>query len=205
MLERLSPAYPKTSARRKRSQGARLWLLVPLVLALFVLRDGVGILLYPQEARLTCRADTVLVMGAAQYNGVPSPAFQRRLDKALELYRQGCAERVVVTGGKRAGDAYTEGASGVRYLETKGVPATALSSETSSTTSYRNLANAAPLLKSRALTIVTDDLHAYRTRWLAEHLGYTPELAPVETSAKRGAYWLRELVILSAYHLGIIR
>ncbi len=205
MLERLSPACPKTSARRARPQGLRLWLLVPLVLALFVLRDGVGILLYPQGARLTCRADTVLVMGAAQYNGVPSPAFQRRLDKALELYRQGCAERVVVTGGKQAGDVYTEGVSGVRYLATKGVPAAALASETTSTTSYQNLANAAPLLDERALTIVTDDLHAYRTRWLAEHLGYAPELAPVKTPLNRSPYLLRELVILSAYHLGIIR
>ena len=205
MLERLSPACPKTNARRARSQGLRLWLLVPLVLALFVLRDGVGILLYPQEARLTCRADTVLVMGAAQYNGVPSPAFARRLDKALELYRQGCAARVVVTGGKQAGDVYTEGVSGVRYLAAKGVPAAALASETTSTTSYQNLANAAPLLDERALTIVTDDLHAYRTRWLAEHLGYTPELAPVETSLNRSPYLLRELVILSVYHLGVIR
>ena len=191
--------------QKRNSHGARLWLLIPLVLVLFVLRDGVGILLYTQEAQLTCQANTVLVMGAAQYNGVPSPAFQRRLDKALDLYRQGCAERVVVTGGKRAGDMYTEGASGARYLASKGVPEAALKSETTSTTSYQNLVNVQPLIKGRALTIVTDDLHAYRTRWLAERLGYKPEVAPVETHLNRSSYLLRELVILTAYHLGVIR
>lgn len=205
MLGQLSPAYPGTKVQKRNSQGARLWLLIPLVLGLFVLRDGVGILLYAQEAQLTCQADTVLVMGAAQYNGVPSPAFQRRLDKALDLYRQGCAEHVVVTGGKRAGDVYTEGTSGARYLASKGVPEAALKSETTSTTSYQNLVNVQPLIKGRALTIVTDDLHAYRTRWLAERLGYRPEVAPVETHLNRSSYLLRELVILTAYHVGVIR
>ena len=51
-------------------------------------------------------------MGAAQYDGVPSPAFRQRLDRALELYETGCASRLVVTGGKQDGDRYTEGASG---------------------------------------------------------------------------------------------
>ena len=61
-------------------------------------------------------------MGAAQYDGTPSPVFARRLDRALELYRAGCAPRILVTGGKQPGDRFTEGGTGVRYLAARGVP-----------------------------------------------------------------------------------
>ena len=215
MLERSSHAYPRTSASRERSKagtagfvlpftpGLQFLLLVPLLLVMFVARDALGIYLTPRTT-LTCQADTLLVMGAAQYNGTPSPAFQRRLDRALELYQDGCASTVVVTGGKQAGDVFSEGASGVAYLAAKGIPMKNLHSETTSTTSYQNLANSRPLIEGKNLTIVTDDFHAYRTHWLAERLGYTPELAAVPSNVPLSR-WLRELVILSAYHLGIIR
>ena len=181
-----------------------LWGL-PLLVGLLTLSDAAGIWLYPQRAQLSCRAETALVMGAAQYDGVPSPAFQRRLDRALELYRSGCASRIVVTGGKRAGDRFSEGEAGARYLRARGLPEGAVESETSSTTSFENLAFSRELVHAERLTVVTDDLHAYRTRWLAERLGYAPELAPVRATAGRLGYALRELVILSAYHLGVIR
>ena len=218
MLERSSHAYPKTSNRpesepsekSKRkgfalrfTPGLHLWLVVPLLLVMFVARDALGLYLTPR-APLTCQADTLLVMGAAQYNGTPSPAFARRLDRALELYQDGCASDVVVTGGKQAGDVFSEGASGVAYLAARGISTDNLRSETTSTTSYQNLANSRSLIKGQNLTIVTDDFHAYRTHWLAERLGYTPELATVSSGAPLRR-WLRELVILSAYHLGVIR
>lgn len=181
-----------------------LWGL-PLLVGLLTLSDAAGIWLYPQRAQLSCRAETALVMGAAQYDGVPSPAFRRRLDRALELYRSGCAARIVVTGGKRVDDRFSEGEAGARYLRERGVPEGAVASETASTTSFENLAFSRGLVASERLTVVTDDLHAYRTRWLAERLGYTAELAPVRVTAGRLGYALRELVILSAYQLGIVR
>jgi uncharacterized SAM-binding protein YcdF (DUF218 family) len=192
-------------AERRGFFGWRALLFVPALFALFVLTDAALILAYPGRAKLSCRAETALVMGAAQYDGVPSPAFARRLDRALELYESGCASRIVVTGGKQPGDRFTEGEAGLRYLEGRGVPASALAAETRSRTSFENLAYAAPLLGGRQLTIVTDDLHAYRTRYLAERLGYAAELAPVATSLARIPYWLREVRILSAYHLGVVR
>ena len=210
MLEPSSHAYPRIKQKAKNAgvvarftPGLQLWLLVPLLLSMFVARDALGLYLTPRTS-LTCQADTLLVMGAAQYNGTPSPAFQRRLDRALELYQDDCASQVIVTGGKQAGDAFSEGASGVAYLAARGVPTENLYSETTSTTSYQNLANSRSLIEGKNLTIVTDDFHAYRTHWLAERLGYTPELAAVPSGVPPSR-WLRELAILSAYHLGIIR
>ncbi len=68
-------------------------------------------------------AGAILVMGAAQYNCVPSPDLQARLDQALTLYHQGYAHLIMVTGNKQPGDKCTEAESGARYLESKGVPA----------------------------------------------------------------------------------
>ena len=128
MLEPSSHAYPKTSKAERNvrnagfvahfTPGLQLLLLVPLLLLMFVARDALGIYLTP-KAPLTCQADTLLVMGAAQYNGTPSPAFARRLDRAFELYQDGCASAVIVTGGKQAGDAFSEGASGVGLLSSQ--------------------------------------------------------------------------------------
>jgi uncharacterized SAM-binding protein YcdF (DUF218 family) len=180
--------------------------LLALVVSLLVVRDAVGIWSYTlKNSASTCTPQTVLVMGAAQYDGRPSPAFQRRLDKAHDLYEQGCASSIIVTGGKRLGDRFSEGESGVRYLASLGIPRTALQSETKSVSSFENLELSRPLLASKKLTIVTDDLHAYRTQYLAQKLGYKAELATVFNPYKRFAYALREMMMLMAYHLGIIR
>src|SRR5699024_11108270 len=70
--------------------------------------------------------DAILVLGAAQYNGTPSPVYQARLDHAKELFDAGVARRVVTVGGNQAGDRTTEGAAGKAYLAEQGLPASAL-------------------------------------------------------------------------------
>ena len=67
-------------------------------------------------------ADTILVLGAAQYNGTPSQWFEARLDHARDLYEAGVAPRIVTVGGKQEGDAYTEAQAGGMYLVDRGVP-----------------------------------------------------------------------------------
>ena len=190
----------------KRSQKLALAALVTLGVALaYTVWNLSGILLYPNFAGSSCRANTLLVMGAAQYNGAPSPAFQRRLDKAKDLYDAGCASRIIVTGGQREGDIYSEGGVGVSYLENEGIPATALLSETTSRTSFENLLNSRELVADDQLTIVTDDLHAYRTNFLAGRLGYKAELEPVYAPYERAGYTLSELLKLSAQRFGLFR
>src|SRR6185436_3848629 len=74
----------------------------------------------------TGKADAIVVMGAAQYDGRPSPQLAARLDHVAELWPQGRAPLVVVTGGKRPGDRFTEAQASARYLEERGVPAAAV-------------------------------------------------------------------------------
>ncbi|MCA9838149.1 MAG: YdcF family protein [Trueperaceae bacterium] len=174
-------------------------------LVLFVLYEAGAILLFPQVSKLTCKADTILVMGAAQYNGVPSPAFQRRLDKALDLYNQGCGKNIVVTGGSQVGDNYSEGLTGAAYLYGAGVPISALTSETRSTTSLENLEFSKSFIPEQTVTIVTDDLHAYRTWYLAKHLGYSAEVVGVFAPYGRWIYGIKELVKITVYHLGFFK
>lgn len=180
----------------------RLLAIAPLLIVMLALHDAASIWRYAASQDYRCPADTLLVMGAAQYDGRPSPAFQRRLDRAFELYQEGCAGQIVVSGGKQEGDRFSEGQSGIRYLEGLGVPAERLVSETEARTSYENLRNSVPLLEGGVL-IITDDMHAYRSRWLAHHFGVSAEVAPVRTNGARLEYGLRELVILLAYQLGV--
>jgi len=143
-------------------------------------------------------ADAILVMGAAQYDGVPSPDLQARLDEALSLYRQGYAPLIVVTGNKEPGDAYTEAESGRRYLESNGVPAHAIV-EAGGDDSYENIADALPQLRSRDARVVlvtTDPFHEDRSMAIASSLGLSPYPTPTQTSPIRGwatlPYFLKE-------------
>jgi len=183
----------------------RLVWFAPFLLVFVVAINAVNIWTFPSRAVAACPADTLLVMGAAQYNGTPSPAFQRRLDKAFELYQAGCAPSVVVSGGKQEGDRTSEGQSGVAYLADLGVPSSALHAETRSATSFENLNMSLPFIQNTQLVIVTDDMHAYRTWWLSRHLQLDASLAPVHTQSAKRRYAFRELVILTAYEVGIIR
>lgn len=183
--------------------GPRLLTIVPLALLLLLLSDISGIWNYRAVAPL-CPAGTLLVMGAAQYDGRPSPAFQRRLDRAFELFEEDCAERIIVSGGRQPGDRFSEGDAGVRYLAALGVPETRLVAETEAGTSFENLRNSSPLVQG-TLLLVTDDLHAFRSRWLARHFGHEAQVATVTTRSGRLSYGLRELLVLTSYQAGVLR
>ena len=188
---------------RPSLRGSALFSVGMLLLFVFL---GTGWVSHAQNLHkpiAQCPADSLVVMGAAQYDGVPSPVFARRLDRALELYQAGYAPRILVTGGKREGDRFTEGEAGVRYLAERGVPESALLSERRSRSSYQNLHYSEPLLRGQRIVIVTDDLHAYRTGLLARHLGLDAEVAPVTTHGPRLSYRLREAAGVTAYLLGI--
>jgi len=189
--------------RRSRLRAVAVWLLLSLLLTQLF-----GTWRSPRAQELYgggCPVDTLLVMGAAQYDGVPSPAFARRLDRAFGLYEVGCAARILVTGGKRPGDRFTEGEAGVRYLAGRGVPEGALLRETKSRSSFENLSFSQPLVAGDRLLIVTDDLHAPRTALLARGLGLRAEVATVPTHGPQLSYRLREAAGVTAYLLGIYR
>jgi uncharacterized SAM-binding protein YcdF (DUF218 family) len=143
----------------------------------------------------------IVVLGAAQYNGVPSPDLRARLDHALSLWQAQMAPLVVVTGGKETGDAYTEATAGATYLEAKGMPPGDIIREGTGRNSWQSLAAAASMLEARHATrvlLVSDPFHDERIALMASELGLTPYVSPTRTSPIRGLavipYFAKETV-----------
>jgi uncharacterized SAM-binding protein YcdF (DUF218 family) len=133
--------------------------------------------------------DAIVVMGAAQYDGRPSPQLQARLDHAIGLWRYGVAPIVVVTGGKQPLDRFTEAEASAAYLVDQGVPLSAIVLEGVGSTSYDSLAATAVLLRERgasSVLLVSDPFHALRIRLTAEELGLEAFVSPTRTSPVRG-------------------
>ncbi len=130
-------------------------------------------------------SDAIIVLGAAQYDGRPSPVFAARLDHAAELYQEGVAPTVVVTGGKQEGDRFTEAAAGADYLAEHGVPEDAIVRETTSRSSWESLSASAAILEDRGTTrvvLVSDPFHSFRIEAIAEELGLDAVTSPTRSS-----------------------
>lgn len=133
--------------------------------------------------------DAIVVMGAAQYDGRPSPQLQARLDHVVELWGARLAPVVVVTGGKRPGDRFTEAQASADYLIEQGVDGAAILQEDASSTSYDSLAGVRQILRERGLErvlLVSDPFHSLRIRLIAEELGLTAYVSPTPTSPVQG-------------------
>lgn len=132
-------------------------------------------------------ASAIVVMGAAQYNGQPSPVLKARLDHASDLYHQGAAPMIVVTGGKKPGDRITQGLTGFDYLRDQGIPESDIKVEVEGTNSYEELSAAALIIRQAGLdpevVLVSDPYHSLRISQIAEQLGLTPHLSPDNTSS----------------------
>ncbi|MGE0878213.1 MAG: YdcF family protein [Acidimicrobiia bacterium] len=141
--------------------------------------------------------DAIVVLGAAQYDGRPSPVLASRLDHALDLYTKGLAPTIVVTGGKQPGDRFTEAAASAQYLEARGVPAAAIVQENDGRTSWESLVAASDLLKERddrSVLLVSDPFHSARIRGIAGELGLKPYVSPTRTSPIKGFTAFRRML-----------
>ena len=119
-------------------------------------------------------ADAIVVLGAAQYNGEPSPVLARRLEHALELWDEGVAPLVVTTGSNQPGDVFTEGYAGFEYLRFAGIPEKELLVITDGSSTWEQLAATARQLRARELesvVLVSDPYHAFRLRQIAGEVG----------------------------------
>jgi len=131
------------------------------------------------------RADAIVVMGAAQYDGRPSPVFAARLDHAIELYHDGVAPRLIVTGGKREGDRTTEAASARSYAIEHGVPENAILSEDASRTTLQSIRRVAALMRDKDIgsaVFVSDPSHMLRVLRMASDEGIAGYGSPTRTS-----------------------
>jgi uncharacterized SAM-binding protein YcdF (DUF218 family) len=133
-----------------------------------------------QQTQASARA--IVVMGAAQWNGRPSPVLKDRLDHAAALYRAGRAPLIIVTGGKQPGDRVTQGVTGYDYLTATGIPASAVKLENQGTDSYQELSAAANILHQTGVApdvlLVSDPYHAYRIGQIAHELGLSAHVSP---------------------------
>jgi uncharacterized SAM-binding protein YcdF (DUF218 family) len=139
-------------------------------------------------------AQAIIVLGAAQFDGRPSNVLQARLDHAADLYNRKLAPLIVVTGGGQPGDRFTEAAASAKYLEGKGIPATAIELETTSTNSRDELAAAARFLHKQGIAdvlLVSDGFHAYRIDAIADEVGLDAHVSPTGTSPVKGFDELR--------------
>ena len=159
----------------------------------------VALVLYSGATPQLRKADAILVLGAAQYNGRPSPVLRARLDHALDLYGRGLAPRFVLTGGVGQGDTVSEGEVAQRYVLAAGVAAPSVLVERRGVSSAESVGAAATLLRARGLQrvlLVSDSYHMLRLELLARRYGLeplrapTPDLAP--RSRERWAFVLRE-------------
>lgn len=155
-------------------------------------------------------ADAIVVLGAAQYDGRPSPVFRARLDHAVDLYESGVARYLVVTGGKAQGDRTTEAAAARAFAISRGVPASAILLEDRSRTTLESLRAVATLLHDHDLgsaIFVSDRTHMLRVLRIARDEGITAYGSPTATSPtdatflSRADATLHELGALTLYFI----
>ncbi len=142
-------------------------------------------------------AQAIVVLGAAQYDGRPSPVFRARLDHAVVLYQRRLAPVVVVTGGGQPGDRYSEARAAAEYLYTHGVPDQAQRREVEGRSSWESLAAVARFLRREGIDhvlLVSDPWHSYRVQAIAEGEGLTASTSPTPTSPYSPAGTLGRLV-----------
>ncbi len=153
-------------------------------------------------------SDAIVVLGAAQWNGRPSPVLQARLDRAIELYRQGYAPLLILTGGSVPGDERSEASVGRDYAISAGVSPGDILTEEESRTTLENLEGVRELLpphQSHSILLVSDPFHMGRALYIARQVGLTPHPAPTQSSPiserplEETAYVVREALALLTY------
>ena len=156
-------------------------------------------------------ADVIIVLGAAEYRGHPSPVLRARLNHALILYLQGLAPYILTTGGAGGDPTYTEGEVGRAYLSEHGVPSEHILVEPEGTTTAQSLDAAAEIMRRRGMTsciIVSDGYHIYRSKRMleAQHIKVygspRPGGSPASPTARRWLYF-RQAIGYWLWQLGI--
>jgi uncharacterized SAM-binding protein YcdF (DUF218 family) len=184
-------------------------ILFAAVLAFFLLVVSTALAIWwtaRQDSRST--SDAIVVLGSAQYNGVPSSIFEARLEHARKLYEEGVAPVIVTVGGKADGDEFTEAEAGRDYLAQTGVPAEALLAVPAGADTLESIRAVSDTFTEQgwdSAVLVTDPWHALRAERMAEDAGLDAESSPtrqgpaVQTRATQFRYILRETAAYLLY------
>jgi uncharacterized SAM-binding protein YcdF (DUF218 family) len=184
-------AEGKKPKRPKRPKKRRPWLFWSTAVVLGLLAIAVLTPLtvgwrvwYQARQNETPKSDAILVLGAAQYNGVPSEVLRWRLEHALSLYRKQVAPAIVTVGGKMPGDNYTEAGTGRAWLIRRGVPADRVVSIPEGNDTLQSMQAAGRRFKQLrwdSAVIVTDPWHALRSKKMAEDNGIEAAASPTRS------------------------
>ena len=168
-------------ASRHLSQAGGLLLLAAVIV--YTVSLVMVLVVSQQDQRVP--VDAIVVLGAAQYNGRPSPVLRARLDHALGLYRDRLSPLILVTGGVGRGDTTSEAMAGRRYLIAHGVPADVVVAQSEGRTTMASMTAVAAWLHARGLRralLVSDPFHMFRLRLEARRTALEAYTSPTESS-----------------------
>jgi uncharacterized SAM-binding protein YcdF (DUF218 family) len=196
---------------RKKSGSRRKWLVILPVLALSGYLGYTYYLVAKQaNADESRTVDVIVVFGAAEYAGKPSPIYKSRLDHAAELYKRKLAPLVITTGGHGNDPQYTEGGVGRDYLIDAGVPEAKAIAETQSEDTADSAQRVAAIMRANKLKTclaVSDAYHLYRIKQMMAKQGVVAYGAPRKskqlTEWQRAGFYLREVFSLTLWRLGL--
>jgi uncharacterized SAM-binding protein YcdF (DUF218 family) len=213
VIETLSTqaANPSAVFRRTSRKAWSLSVLIPLVALGLVFVFLAHAVVHDAREQQLLPADAIIVFGAAEYDGRPSPVFKARLDHAYSLFRKGLAPMVITTGGAAADPNYSEGGVGHDYLMRRGIPETALIAETQASDTSESAQRVAVIMRANRMgncIAVSDAYHVFRIRKMLEHEGLQVYVAPRADSRpksfwQRGSAILRESASYLVWRLGV--
>jgi uncharacterized SAM-binding protein YcdF (DUF218 family) len=194
----------RTLPNETTSPRRHTWLLLLLAAAgaflLFFGITGLRIVRAAEESP-THKADAIVVFGAAEYAGRPSPVFRARLDHGFDLFRQGLAPVVITTGGAAQDPDFSEGGVGRDYLLGRGIPEQSLIAETQGSDTARSAERVANIMRANGMKTciaASDAYHVFRIRSLLEHEGVQVEVAPRPESRPKSLWQRCEAVMREA-------
>jgi uncharacterized SAM-binding protein YcdF (DUF218 family) len=189
-----------------------VWNVVALAIAAALLGTAwVSIQIERQSMREEAQpADVILVLGAAEYRGRPSPVLRARLDHALDLYRRGLAPRIMTTGGAGGDPVFTEGGVGQAYLISHGVPSEAIVVEEEGSSTVHSTVLAAEIMRRMGLhsvIAVSDGYHIYRVKKMLEARGLTvygsPRPEPPDHSLRESWNYVKQAIGYMLWSCGV--
>ena len=197
--------------RRPRSRWLLWFLALAAAVALAYLVSTCVEIVREASRQEAHPADAIVVFGAAEYYGRPSPVYRARLDHAFELFQRGIAPVVITTGGAAADPSFSEGGVGHDYLMHRGIPEPNLIAETQGSDTAQSAERVGVIMRAnrmRSCVAVSDAYHVFRIRKLLEHEGVQVYVAPRPDSRphsawQRGWAMLREAVSYLLWRLHI--
>lgn len=174
------------------------WTVVPLA-AVFGVFALIGqAIVHDSRQQQLHPADAIVVFGAAEYSGRPSPVYKARLDHANDLFRLGLAPVVITTGGAAADLRFSEGGVGHDYLMRRGIPESALIAETTASDTAESAQRVGVIMREnhmRSCLAVSDAYHVFRIRKMLEHERVQVYLAPRADSRPKSLWQKGEAIL----------